>query len=152
MPLGLLPKLLCNLLLQPACLPFDVFRSFCILAVMPLCLCFDAFRHFGRRWADILALSCKPWLRSMRPPPKILKDMKYYPRFKDCSGTIDGTIFQIVVPSDKSVPYRSGKKIMHIEYHGYLFIRNAFQVDIAWLGRFCPWPMNFHRGNDETER
>lgn len=48
-------------------------------------------------------------------PLKILKNMKCYPWFKDYIGTIVGTPIQVVMLTDKAMPYRFGKKKKYMQ-------------------------------------
>lgn len=43
-------------------------------------------------------------------PPKILRNAKRYPWFKDCIGALDWTHIPIVVLTNQATLYRSGKK------------------------------------------
>lgn len=80
----------------------------------------DVFQHSGetvsRHFHTVLRAFAAFAKEMIKPPSldetpsEILRNMKYYPWFKDCIGAIDGTHIPAVVPADQAVPYRSGRK------------------------------------------
>lgn len=80
----------------------------------------DVFQYSGQtvsRYFQIVLRALATFAKEMIKPPsfdetpsEILKNMKYYPWFKDCIGAIDGTHIPAIVPTDKAVSYRSSQK------------------------------------------
>lgn len=79
-------------------------------------------------------------------PSKILKNMKYYPWFKDCVGAIDGRHIIAVVRTEKTVPYRSRQKKMSARRMSWLFV---LSTRFTWI--WLEWKGSAHDFHIYTE-
>lgn len=99
----------------------------------------DVFQHSGEtvsRHFHVVLRAFAAIAKEMIKPPaldetpfEILRNMKYYPWFKDCIVAIDGTHIPVVVPANQAIPYRSRRKkcIEHV------MIVYSFDMRFTWI-------------------
>lgn len=120
----------------------------------------DVFQYSGQtvsRYFHVVLRALATFAKEMIKPPsfdetpsEILKNMKYYPWFKDCIGAIDGTHIPAIVPTDKAVSYRSGQKN---ECTQNVMAVCSFDMRFTWI-----WPgwegsaTDFHIFTEATTR